>query len=154
MSSTLFETLQSHLVTALKGHDAERASCVRQIKAKLQETMNAPGFTGKPTDDVVLQVIGSYVKSLEKSIVELRAAGDKGLELVGKYESEIAYLRQFLPTLLDGPATRALVEKALATLGISDPKQAGRAMGAILKDNKGKLDTQLLKNTLNALLGA
>lgn len=153
MSSTLLETLQSHLVAALKGHDAERASCVRQVKAKLQETMNAPGFTGEATDELVSAVIGSYVKSLEKSIVELKAAGDKGLDLVDKYGGEIAYLRQFLPALMDGPATRSLVEKTLATLGVSDPKQAGRVMGAILKDNKGKVDTQLLKQTLAELLG-
>ena len=153
MSSSLSDTLQSHLVAALKGHDAPRASCIRQVKAKLQEFTNAPSFQGEVTDDVVLQVIGSYVKSLSKSIEELVLAKDKGAALVKSYQAEVDYLKQFLPSLLDASATWKLVTTTLHKLGISDPKQAGRAMGAILKEHKGKLDTKLLKDALAEALG-
>lgn len=154
MSSPLLETLQNHLVAALKGHDASRASCIRQVKAKLQEFTNAPSFKGDIDDSVVLQVLASYVKSLGKSIEELTAAGDKGAALVESYSKEVSYLQQFLPKLLDADATRALVDSTLKTLGISDVKQAGRAMGAILKEHKGKLDTKLLKEALDKALSA
>jgi uncharacterized protein YqeY len=153
MSSPLLDTLQNHLVAALKGHDAAKASCIRQVKAKLQETTNAPNFTGEVGDSVVLQVIGSYVKSLTKSIEELSAAGDKGQALVHSYGAEIEYLKQFLPTQLTAEATRQLVDKTLKQLGISDIKQAGRAMGAILKEHKGTIDTKVLKEVLAAALG-
>ena len=154
MRSTLVQSLQEQLVAALKGHDAERASCIRQVKARLQEATNAPNFTGEVDDAFVVQVIGSYVKSLDKSMVELRAAGDKGADLVAKYSRETAYLAQFLPKLLDAAATQALVKEALTSLKVSDPKQSGRVMGAILKAHKGQLDTHLLKQAIAEQLGA
>ena len=153
MRSALAQALQDQLVAALKGHEAERASCIRQVKARLQEATNAPNFAGEVDDALVVRVIGSYVKSLEKSIVELRAAGDKGANLVAKYSRETAYLAQFLPKLLDAAATSALVKEALATLGVTDPKQGGRVMGTILKAHRGQVDTQLLKQALAEQLG-
>lgn len=145
MSSTLVQNLQDQLVAALKAHDAERASCIRQVKARLQEATNAPNFTGDVDDALVVQVIGSYVKSLDKSMVELRAAGEKGADLVAKYSRETAYLAQFLPKLMDDAATQKLVKDTLAAQNITDPKQGGRVMGMILKAHKGQVDTALLK---------
>jgi uncharacterized protein YqeY len=152
-NSPLLDTLQSHLVAALKSQNPAIASCIRQVKAKVQEHTNQAQFSGDVDDSVVQQVLASYVKSLTKSIAELTAAGDKGASLVQSYQAEITYLKQFLPSLLDAPATRALVDKALESLGVKDAKQAGRVMGAILKEHKGKVDTQMLKDALTAALG-
>lgn len=151
-SSPLLDTLQSHLVAALKGHDPAIASCIRQVKAKVQEHTNQANFSGEVDDAVVQQVLASYVKSLTKSIVELTAAGEKGASLVQSYTAEINYLKQFMPSMLDAQATRALVDKALTALGIKELSQAGRVMGAILKEHKGKVDTKLLKEALAAAL--
>ena len=69
----------------------------------------------------------------------------RSAELRGKYQAEIDYLDVYMPKMLDEAATRALVEKAVAELGLSDPKMAGRVVGAVMKDNRGQVEPGLVK---------
>ena len=127
--------------------------CIRQVKAKLQEAQNGANFTGELDDKLMVQIIGSYVKTLEKGIGELAAGGERGADLIAKYRAEMQYLGQFLQQMLDAEATQKIVRETLSSLGITDIKQAGRALGAIMKAHRGTVDAQLAKSAIEAVLG-
>ncbi len=136
--------LDGALKDAMRAKDADRVACIRQVRSKVQEAMNAPDFKG-PSDDAFYQrIIASYVKSLEKSMVELAQGGERSKPLRDKYEAEVTYLKAYLPKQLSEAETKALVDKTIASLG-AGPGQAGKVMGAIMKDHKGQVDSALVK---------
>jgi uncharacterized protein YqeY len=67
---------------------------------------------------------------------------------------EITYLSDFLPKKLDEARTRELVRAKLSELGVTDPKQAGRVMGALMKEHKDGLDSALTKRVVEEELKA
>ena len=78
MSTNLEEQLRSQLTAAIKAKDLQTANLVRMINTKIMERRTAKGFTGQVDDALVLDVIGSYKKQMEKARAEYAALGDRG----------------------------------------------------------------------------
>lgn len=149
---SLEQQLQSDLVAAMRGKQADVVACIRQLKSKVQEITNQKDFSG-PIDDALYQkAIVSYCKSLEKAIIELAAMGAHSQALRDKYQHEIDYLARYLPALHDAAQTKVLVEACLKQYNITDIKQSGRALGMLLKAHPGVLDPALTKQLIEAAL--
>lgn len=146
--------LDDELKAAMRARDQGKIACIRGVRAKVKEATTAKGFSG-PTDDALFQrVIAAYVKQLRNALPELEAAGERGVELRAGYEAEVAYLDAYLPAKLDEASTRKLVDEAIATLGVSDPKRAGQVMGAIMKQHRDSVDPAIVKRLVDEKLGA
>jgi uncharacterized protein len=144
--------LADELKEAMRQKDAEKLACIRQVKSKVQEATNAPDFKG-PADDAFYQkVIASYAKTLEKSLVEFAAAGERGKALHEKYSREIAFLKTYLPEQLSEEQTRAIVQEAIKKVGATSAKQTGQVLGAIMKEHKGKVDPGVVKRLVEQAL--
>ena len=144
--------LTDEMKAAMRQKDQDKLACIRQVRSKVQEATNAADFKG-PSDDAFYQrIIAGYVKMLQKSLGDFVAAGEKGAALLGKYKAEIAYLEKYLPKTLSEAETRELVKKTVATLGVTDPKQAGKVMGALMKEHRGVLDAGLVKRLVDDVL--
>lgn len=144
--------LDEDLKSAMRAKDADKVACIRHLRAKVQEAVNAPGFRG-PTDDAFYRsMAAAYVRQLQKALGELELAGDRGKELRDKYGAEIAYLSQYLPKLLDEQQTRALVAQAVAAAGAREPREAGKVIGALMKEHKGELDPALARRLVEEAL--
>lgn len=144
--------LDEELKKAMRAKDAALVACIRQLRSKMQETVNAPGFSGAVDDALYQKVIASYVKSLEKGISELEAAGERGQALRDKYRAEIRYLQPYLPSLKSEDETRAIVAATVARLSASGSKQVGAVVGAIMKEHKGSVDPALVRRLVEAAL--
>jgi uncharacterized protein YqeY len=144
--------LSQALKDAMRARDQHLVACIRQVKAKMQERVNAKGFKGEVDDALYQQVIGSYIKSLKKGIEELEAAGERGAQLRAKYESEIVYLEGFLPAMKSEEETRDLVDKAIASLGISEAKEIGKLIGVIMKEHHGAVDATVVRRLAESAL--
>ena len=140
------------MVAAMRRRDAAQVACIRQLKSKVQEAVNAPGFAGDVDDALHERVIGSYVKSLEKAIVELAAGGARSQPLCDQYSEEIRYLRQYLPQPLTAPEITALAATAAREQGITDPKQGGKLLGALMRSHGPRLEAKLAKRIIDELL--
>lgn len=138
------DELRTELKQAMRDRDQPRLDVIRQVESEISVAKSAPGFSGEVDDALYLQVIASYVKKMIKAHEEYAAAGERGRELADKLAFEIDYLRRWLPSKLDEAQTRALVLEAIAELGISDPKQAGRLVGQLMKSRKDDLDGGLV----------
>ncbi len=145
--------LNELMKTAMKAKEMDKVKAVRQLKSKIQEEVNAKGFSGELDDALYVKVIKSYAGSLKKGIGELEAGGERTAGLRKQYQWEIDLFSQWLPTLAGEAETRALVQKALGELGVTDPKEAGRVMGHLMKSHKDTLDPGLTKKIIGEELG-
>jgi uncharacterized protein len=148
----LEQQLNDTLKQAMLGKDQKTADVVRMIKTKIMERRTAKGFSGTVDDALVGEVIAAYRKQLLKAIEEFEKLGEKGAEQAAQMKFEVGFCETFLPKGLDDAALRALVKERIATLGVNDPKQAGRLVGDIMKSHKGQVEAADVKRIAEELL--
>ena len=151
---TIHEELAANLKAAMKAKDKPQVNVIRQIESEVTLRTTAEGFQGEADDDLYVDVIAGYVKKMSKAKGEFEKAGERGAAQAAKLAYEVEYLSQWLPDkAADEDAARTAVQDALAELGVDDPKQMGRVMGHIMRNNDG-LDGALVKQLLSEELGA
>jgi uncharacterized protein YqeY len=136
----------------MRAKDQKTADVVRMIKTKHMERRTAAGFKGPLDDSLWLEVITAYQKQLKKSREEYAALGEKGAEAIVQIDFEIAFCARFLPQLAGDDEVRSYVLETLARLGTTDPKQAGRVVGEIMKAKKGVFDAGVVKKLVDEKL--
>jgi len=141
--------LNDLLKESMRTKDSRTADCIRMIKTKHMERRTAAGFKGPLDDALWLDVIATYQKQLRKSREEYAAIGARGADAISQIDFEIAFCARFLPKAASDDEVRSLVREALVRMGISDPKQAGRVVGEIMKANKGKLEPSAVKRIVD-----
>jgi uncharacterized protein len=148
------EELRAELKDAMRAKDRARLDVIRQVESEISVVKSASDFSGEVDDKLYLKVVAAYVKRMQKALKEYEAAGERGAEMVETLGFEVSYLSRWLPKMLSEQDTRALVVGAIADLGLADPKQAGRVVGHLMKDHKGKLDGGLASKIARELLEA
>lgn len=139
------QTLRKQLTESLKARDRRTADVIRMIDTKVMERRTAKGFSGTVDDALYLDVISAYRKSLAKALEEYAALGDRGKDQAEQLRFEVDFCARFLPQPLSEDEVRAAVRQAIAELGASDPKMAGRVTGAVMKQHKDRADAALVK---------
>jgi uncharacterized protein len=152
MSTTLEAQLREQLTAAIKAKDLRTANLIRMINTEIMQRRTAKGFTGTVDDALVLDVISSYKKKMEKARAEYAAAGERGKEQIADIDFEIEWCSKLLPQGLSEAELRDAVAKAVAELPSKDPKMAGRVIGAVKKRFGDRADAQLVKKLADELL--
>ena len=152
MSTNLEGQLREQLTASIKAKDLRTANLIRMINTKIMERRTAKDFKGTVDDALVLDVISTYKKSMEKAKQEFVAAGERGKEQVAEIEFEIEWCQRFLPAQVGEAELREAVAKAVAELPQKDPKMAGKIIGAIKKQFGDRADAQLTKKIAEELL--
>jgi uncharacterized protein YqeY len=137
----LEQDLRAVLTAAMKAKDQRTANVVRMINTKVMERRTAAGFKGQVDDELIRDVIAAYKKSLEKAREEYAAAGERGAPHIAELDFEIGFCQQYLPE-----------QMGRDELGATDPKMAGRVVGAVMKKHKGRVDAALVKQLVDAEL--
>lgn len=139
------DELIEELHAAMRAKDAPRRDVIRQIETEVSVARSQPGFSGEADDDLYRQVIGAYVKKMEKSRQEYLDMGERGEAMAGKLAYEVGYLSRWLPRKLGEEETRALVKAAIDELGVAgDEKAAGRVTGHLMKSHGQDVDGGLV----------
>ena len=146
------QELSEELTDALRAGDAPRKNVIRAIQTEAARAKSEPGFSGDTDDAFFVKVISSFVKKMDKSRREYEELGERGEEMAAKLGFEVEYLGRWLPKLLDEDATLILVKGAIAELDASDPKEAGKVVGFIMKSHKGEVDGGLVNRLVRAEL--
>jgi len=142
------------LKESIRSRDMRTADCVRMIKTKHMERRTAAGFKGPLDDALWLDVISAYQKQLRKTREEYVAVGERGAAALPQIDFEIELCGRFLPKAADEGEVRSAVRETIARTGASDPKQAGRVIGEVMKANKGRFEASLVKRLVDEELGA
>jgi len=154
MSTTLEAQLREQLTASIKAKDLKTANLIRMINTKVMERRTSKGFSGTVDDTLILDVISTYKKAMEKARADFANAGDRGKEQLAELEFEIEWCSKFLPQGLTEAELRDAVAKAVAELPQKDPKMAGRVIGTIKKQFGDRADAQLVKKIAEELLSA
>ncbi len=154
MATNLEGQLREQLTAAMKAKDAKTANLVRMINTKIMERRTAKGFTGEVDDALILDVISTYKKSMEKARTDYVNAGDRGKEQVAELDFEIAWCSTFLPKGLSEAELREVVAKHVAALPAKDPKMAGKVIGMVKKELGDRADAQMTKKLADELLSS
>lgn len=138
------DQLRNELKDAMRKRDQRRLDVIRQVETEMALVRSAPGFSEEVDDTLYQKVIAAYVKKMEKAGKEYARMGDRGEEMVDKLAFEVEYLSRWLPVKLSEAETRVLVKATIAELGLSDPKQAGRLVGQLMRTRGKELDGALV----------
>lgn len=152
---TIQTQLADELKDAMKTQDKPRRDVIRQVQTEIATARSQPDFDREVDDLFYQQVIGSYVKKMDKARAEYADLGDRGAEMAAKLEFEVEYLSRWLPTKLGVEETRSLVSAAIADSGVAgDEKAAGRVIGELMKSHGKDLDGGLVNRLVREEIAA
>jgi uncharacterized protein YqeY len=154
MSANLEGQLREQLTASLKAKDLKTANLIRMINTKIMERRTAKDFKGEVDDALVLDVLQTYKKSMEKARIDYAAAGERGKEQVEELDFEIAWCAKWLPVGMTEAELREAVAKIVSELPAKDPKMAGKVIGAVKKQFGDRADAQLTKKLADEALKA
>lgn len=151
--SDLSQQLDAKLKESMFAKDQPMMNLVRMLKTKMMERRTAKGFSGEVNDALWLEVIGAYVKSLEKGVAEFeKSNSDAAREQIASLKWEIGACQQWLPSKASEAQTQAWVDEAIAGLGGKEKAKIGAVMGAVMKGHKDDVDASLVKRLAEAAL--
>jgi uncharacterized protein YqeY len=148
---SLQETIQSHMVDAMRNKDSLRLSVLRMMKSAIKNREVA-NETVKTLDEAeVLAVLNSLLKQRRDSVEQFRKGGRE--ELAQKEEAEIKVLEQYLPAAASEDDIRSAIDAAVQQTGAASMKDMGKVMKATLallagKSADGSRVSQLVKEKL------
>lgn len=145
--------LNAELKDAMRSRDRDRSDVIRSIETEVSRAKSEPGFEGDANDALYQQVIASYVKKMEKARQEYEELGERGAAQATKLGFEVEYLSRWLPEVLGEEETAAIVSQAISEIGASDPKDAGKVVGQIMKSGREGLDGALVNQLVRQQLG-
>jgi len=135
---SILEQIQRDLMSAMKAKDADTLSTLRMLKAALMEAKTRKArdeFLGREEEIEILQ---RYAKKRRESVEELRKLGRA--DLVPREEQEIAVTSRYLPQALSEDELRGLAREAIQRTGATGLKDAGKVIGAVMAQARGRAD--------------
>ena len=147
----LHEQIKGNIKDAMLAKDALRLKALRAMVAAFTNELVAKNK--KPneflTDEEVLAVITRLAKQRKDSIEQFRKGNRE--DLVKEEQDELSILETYLPKLMDKSEVEKIAKSKKEELGISDAKEKGKLMSALMKDLKGKADGTTVKEAVDAL---
>lgn len=149
---TLHESIKQGIPEALKARDGIRLRTLRSLSTMM--TNEVVSKKRKPdeflTDEEALAVIKRAASQRKDSIEQFENAGRH--ELAVPEKEELALLEAYLPTLMSEEEVFPIAEAKKAELGITEKKDTGRFMSAVMQELKGKADGATVKAVVDKLL--
>lgn len=144
----LVEQLDKDMIEAMKNHEKERLTVIREIKAGMKQA----NIDQKKeiSDELLIEVVSRGIKTRKESIKEFEK-GNRN-DLVEKTQNEIEVLSKYLPKQLTEEEILALIEKVFAEVNPTGIKDMGKVMGTITPLVKGKADMGVVSNLIRERL--
>ena len=146
------ETLKKSIPDALRARDEVRLRTLRSLVTAM--TNEVVVKKRKPdeylTDDEAFTVIKRAVNQRKDSIEQFTNGGRP--ELAEPEKAELAILEAYLPTMMSREEITAVAKAKMIELGVSTKADAGKFIGTLMKDLKGKADGGAVKAVVDNLL--
>lgn len=144
----LVEQLDKDMIEAMKNHEKERLTVIREVKAGMKQA----NIDQKKeiSDELLIEVVSRGIKTRKESIKEFEK-GNRN-DLVEKTQNEIEVLSKYLPKQLTEEEILALIEKVFAEVNPTGIKDMGKVMGTITPLVKGKADMGVVSNLIRERL--
>ena len=149
---TIHETLKKSIPDAMRAKDEVKLRTLRSLVTAMTNEAVAKklGPTGILADDDALAVLKRAASQRRDSIEQFTAGGRP--ELAEPEKAELAIIEAYLPAMMPREEVEAAVKAKAAELGSSQKSDAGKLIGAVMRDLKGKADGADVKAAVDALL--
>ena len=101
------------------------------------------------SDEDALMVITREAKRRKDSISQFTDAGRD--DLADDEKAELVFLEKFLPTMMSIEEITKIVSANKEAMGITDPAEKGKFIGAVMGELKGKADGAGVKSVADSL---
>ncbi len=149
---SLHTQIKDQIKEAMKAKDTVKLGVVRGLVSAFTNELVTLKRTPQDelSDEEVLAVIRRAVKQRKDSIEQFTTGGR--MDLVEPEQAELAVLETYLPALMSREDVMTAAQAKMAELGVTDKSGAGKFMGALMKDLKGKADGDVVKSVVDELL--
>lgn len=148
----IHETIKKSIPDAMRARDEVRLRTLRSlVTAMTNEVVNKKR---KPdeflTDEDAVSVIKRAVNQRKDSIEQFEKASRN--DLAEPEKAELAILESYLPSVMSRAEIETIAKSKMTELGVSSKADAGKFIGALMKDLKGKADGGDVKAVVDSLL--
>lgn len=145
---TLLETLEHDMKQALKAGEKVRLQVLRMLRSVIQNAEIAKQAVLNEAD--VLKVIQTELKKRKESIEAYMKA--ERAELAEQEKKEAEVLETYLPEQLTDAELDAIITHTAEKAGVTEKKDMGRLMGAVMKEVGARAPGNRVKERVNAFL--
>lgn len=132
-----YQTLLDEIKNAMKQHDQERVSILRQVhnEVKYIEVNERREISEADVDAMLKRVLKQTGETLEGSI---KAANDDAR--TEKLTGQVAILESYIPKQVAGEELEALIDATIASEGATSKRDMGKVMAALNAATGGNYD--------------
>ena len=149
---TIHETIKAGIPDALRAKDEVRLRTFRSLVTAMTNEVVAK--KRKPdeflTDEEALVVVKRASNQRKDSIEQFTSAGR--LDLTEPEIAELAVLESLLPEQMSREEIETIARAKMTEMGVTDKKDAGRFMGSLMQEFKGRADGGDVKALVDSLL--
>ncbi len=149
------EKIREAMKDAMRNKDMERVTVLRGLLANFTNELVAQ--KRPPTEELseadILKVLKRAAKQRKDSIEQFTKGGRQ--ELADKEQRELEIIEVYLPETVSIEEIEKVVQNKIDELGIdpsTDSRQAGKLMGAVMKELAGNADGNDVKEVVTKLL--
>jgi uncharacterized protein YqeY len=148
----IHQTIKASIPEAMKARDAVRLRTIRSLTTAMTNEVVAK--KRKPdeflTDDEALAVLKRAANQRKDSIEQF----EKGRrpELAVPEKEELAIIESYLPAQMSQVEIEAAVRAKMIEMGVTSKAEAGKFIGALMKDLNGRADGAQVKAIVDSLL--
>jgi len=147
---SLHQTIKQHTKESMIAKDEIRTLVLRNIQAEMQKELIAKkSNASEGTDEEILAIIKRLVKQRKDSIEQFTKGGRP--ELAENESKELKILEVYLPASMPKSEILKVAQTKKIELGITDKSGAGKLIGAISKELKGKAEGSDIKEVVDSL---
>ena len=146
----ILQRIQNDMTAAMKSRDAATLSTLRMLKSALMEVKTKKAKDASLNADEEIEVVQRYAKKRREAIEEFRKLGRD--DLVASEEREIEVAARYLPQSLSEDEVRERVRAAVAKTGAAGPKDAGKVIGLVMAEAKGRVEGGTVAKVVKEIL--
>lgn len=141
--------VKDEMVAAMKAKEGVKVNTLRMLSAAFTNELVAT--SRKPTDELPNEDALTVIRREVKKRKEAAEAFEKGgrQESAANERAEQAILETYLPQMMSEDEVIKVVEAKKAALGVTDKKNMGALMSAVMQELKGKADGAMVKSIVD-----
>lgn len=149
---SIHETIKAGVPDAMRAKDEVRLRTLRSLLSAMTNEVVAK--KRKPdeflTDEEALTVLKRAANQRKDSIEQFEKGGREDLAVTEK--EELAVIEDFLPAQMSREEIETIARAKMAEMGVTDKSGAGKFMGALMTELKGRADGGDVKAVVDSLL--
>ncbi len=147
---SLKKQIESDIKQAMLAKDKDKLRALRAVKSLILLAETDKGAGGDLSSDQEMQILTKAAKQRKDSLTIYEEQKREDLAAVEK--AELTIIEAYLPKQLSEGELKAELEKIIAQVGASSPKEMGKVMGIATKSLAGKADGKAVSTMVKQLL--